>query len=478
MSSEELERSADPDRDTMKQGGKPMAKKVTEGERPCQRKGCTNTIDPALSAAAQYCSASCRTMQSRQKRKEEEEAKRTATVVTSASAMNSDPPPNLSTGTDNPRASDATIPGELTDLLTLLERQHRTAQETFQKVLAGFRSELVELPVFPQASINMDAQLKAHGEREEQLHRDLNEAHEQLRQQQSQLTLRAEQEALLRSELAEAQEQLRQQQSQLTLRAEQEALLRSELAAAHEHNHQQQHQLTLRAEQEALLRSELTAELKAKECELQEVRSQLTAKEGDKPTSVNLDISTTSARFLLDAEKEALQKFEDMTQWCAGIRDSVHRLLPWVSHRAGHVSTWSQSDMASRSYWKHPLVPALGAELAPIARRCVDGCGLSVSKSVNQMLPFAVLSAQVYLSVILSNDRGQRPSDETTLAVVLASIEQAPEFYPPTLLGFAREEPLTVQLATLAAIKLIEQRFSRLYRPQPDSAYVAGRRAE
>ena len=427
-----------------------MAKKVTEGERPCQRKGCTNTIDPALSAAAQYCSASCRTMQSRQKRKEEEEAKRTATVVTSASAMNSDPPPNLSTGTDNPRASDATIPGELTDLLTLLERQHRTAQETFQKVLAGFRSELVELPVFPQASINMDAQLKAHGEREEQLHRDLNEAHEQLRQQ----------------------------QSQLTLRAEQEARLRSELAAAHEHNHQQQHQLTLRAEQEALLRSELTAELKAKECELQEVRSQLTAKEGDKPTSVNLDISTTSARFLLDAEKEALQKFEDMTQWCAGIRDSVHRLLPWVSHRAGHVSTWSQSDMASRSYWKHPLVPALGAELAPIARRCVDGCGLSVSKSVNQMLPFAVLSAQVYLSVILSNDSGQRPSEETTLAVVLASIEQAPEFYPPTLLGFAREEPLTVQLATLAAIKLIEQRFSRLYRPQPDSAYVAGRRAE
>ena len=389
-------------------------------------------------------------MQSRQKRKEEEEAKRTATVVTSASAMNSDPPPNLSTGTDNPRASDATIPGELTDLLTLLERQHRTAQETFQKVLAGFRSELVELPVFPQASINMDAQLKAHGEREEQLHRDLNEAHEQLRQQQSQLTLRAEQEARLRSELAEAQE----------------------------HNHQQQHQLTLRAEQEALLRNELTAELKAKECELQEVRSQLTATEGDKPTSVNPDISTTSARFLLDAEKEALQKFEDMTQWCAGIRDSVHRLLPWVSHRAGHVSTWSQSDMASRSYWKHPLVPALGAELAPIARRCVDGCGLSVSKSVNQMLPFAVLSAQVYLSVILSNDSGQRPSEETTLAVVLASIEQAPEFYPPTLLGFAREEPLTVQLATLAAIKLIEQRFSRLYRPQPDSAYVAGRRAE
>ena len=420
-------------------------------------------------------------MQSRQKRKEEEEAKRTATVVTSASAMNSDPPPNLSTGTDNPRASDATIPGELTDLLTLLERQHRTAQETFQKVLAGFRSELVELvelPVFPQASINMDAQLKAHGEREEQLHRDLNEAHEQLRQQQSQLTLRAEQEARLRSELAEAQEQLRQQQSQLTLRAEQEARLRSELAAAHEHNHQQQHQLTLRAEQEALLRNELTAELKAKECELQEVRSQLTATEGDKPTSVNLDISTTSARFLLDAEKEALQKFEDMTQWCAGIRDSVHRLLPWVSHRAGHVSTWSQSDMASRSYWKHPLVPALGAELAPIARRCVEGCGFSVSKSVNQMLPFAVLAAQVYLSVILSNDRGQRPSDETTLAVVLASIEQAPEFYPPTLLGFAREEPLTVQLATLAAIKLIEQRFSRLYRPQPDSAHVAGRRAE
>ena len=445
-------------------------------------------------------------MQSRQKRKEEEEAKRTATVVTSASAMNSDPPPNLSTGTDNPRASDATIPGELTDLLTLLERQHRTAQETFQKVLAGFRSELVELPVFPQASINMDAQLKAHGEREEQLHRDLNEAHEQLRQQQSQLTLRAEQEARLRSELAEAQEQLRQQQSQLTLRAEQEALLRSELAAAHEHNHQQQHQLTLRAEQEALLRSELaaahehnhqqqhqltlraeqeallrselTAELKAKECELQEVRSQLTATEGDKPTSVNPDISTTSARFLLDAEKEALQKFEDMTQWCAGIRDSVHRLLPWVSHRAGHVSTWSQSDMASRSYWKHPLVPALGAELAPIARRYVEGRGLSVSKSVNQMLPFAVLSAQVYLSVILSNDSGQRPSEETTLAVVLASIEQAPEFYPPTLLGFAREEPLTVQLATLAAIKLIEQRFSRLYRPQPDSAYVAGRRAE
>ena len=417
-------------------------------------------------------------MQSRQKRKEEEEAKRTATVVTSASAMNSDPPPNLSTGTDNPRASDATIPGELTDLLTLLERQHRTAQETFQKVLAGFRSELVELPVFPQASINMDAQLKAHGEREEQLHRDLNEAHEQLRQQQSQLTLRAEQEARLRSELAEAQEQLRQQQSQLTLRAEQEARLRSELAAAHEHNHQQQHQLTLRAEQEALLRNELTAELKAKECELQEVRSQLTATESDKPTSVNPDISTTSARFLLDAEKEALQKFEDMTQWCAGIRDSVHRLLPWVSHRAGHVSTWSQSDMASRSYWKHPLVPALGAELAPIARRCVDGCGLSVSKSVNQMLPFAVLSAQVYLSVILSNDSGQRPSEETTLAVVLASIEQAPEFYPPTLLGFAREEPLTVQLATLAAIKLIEQRFSRLYRPQPDSAYVAGRRAE
>ena len=85
--------------------------------------------------------------------------------------------------------------------------------------------------------------------------------------------------------------------SQLTLRAEQEALLRSELAAAHEHNHQQQHQLTLRAEQEALLRNELTAELKAKECELQEVRSQLTAKEGDKPTSVNPDISTTSARF-------------------------------------------------------------------------------------------------------------------------------------------------------------------------------------
>ncbi len=470
-------------------------------------------------------------MQSRQKRKEEEEAKRTATVVTSASAMNSDPPPNLSTGTENPRASDDTIPGELTELLTLLERQHRTAQETFQKVLAGFRSELVELPVFPQASINMDAQLKAHAEREEQLHRDLNEAHEQLRQQQSlltlraeqeallrselaeaqeqlrqqqslltlraeqeallrselaeaqeqlrqqqsQLTLRAEQEALLRSELAEAQEQLRQQQSQLTLRAEQEALLRSELAAAHEHNHQQQHQLTLRAEQEALLRNELTAELKSKECELQEVRSQLTATEGDKPTSVNLDISTTSARFLLDAEKEALQKFEDMTQWCAGIRDSVHRLLPWVSHQAGHVSTWSQSDMASRSYWKHPLVPALGAELAPIARRCVDGCGLSVSKSVNQMLPFAVLAAQVYLSVILSNDRGQRPSDETTLAVVLASIEQAPEFYPPTLLGFAREEPLTVQLATLAAIKLIEQRFSRLYQPQPDSAYVAGR---
>ena len=399
-----------------------MAKKVTEGERPCQRKGCTNTIDPALSAAAQYCSASCRTMQSRQKRKEEEEAKRTATVVTSASAMNSDPPPNLSTGTDNPRASDATIPGELTDLLTLLERQHRTAQETFQKVLAGFRSELVELPVFPQASINMDAQLKAHGEREEQLHRDLNEAHE--------------------------------------------------------HNRQQQSQLTLVAEQEALLRNELTAELKAKECELQEVRSQLTAKEGDKPTSVNLDISTTSARFLLDAEKEALQKFEDMTQWCAGIRDSVHRLLPWVSHRAGHVSTWSQSNMASKSYWKHPLVPALGAELAPIARRCVDGCGLSVSKSVNQMLPFAVLAAQVYLTVILSNDRGQRPSDETTLAIVLASIEQAPEFYPPTLLGFAREEPLTVQLATLAAIKLIEQRFSRLYQPQPDSAYVAERRAE
>ena len=417
-------------------------------------------------------------MQSRQKRKEEEEAKRTATVVTSASAMNSDPPPNLSTGTDNPRASDATIPGELTDLLTLLERQHRTAQETFQKVLAGFRSELVELPVFPQASINMDAQLKAHGEREEQLHRDLNEAHEQLRQQQSQLTLRAEQEARLRSELAEAQEQLRQQQSQLTLRAEQEARLRSELAAAHEHNHQQQHQLTLRAEQEALLRNELTAELKAKECELQEVRSQLTAKEGDKPTSVNLDIETTSARFLLDAEKEALQQFEDMTQWCAGIRDSIHRLLPWVSRRAGHVSTWSQSNMASPSYWKHPLVPALGAELAPIARRCFEGCGVSVSKSVNQMLPFAVLSAQVYLSVILSNDSGQRPSDETTLAVVLASIEQAPEFYPPTLLGFAREEPLTVQLATLAAIKLIEQRFSRLYRPQPDSAYVAGRRAE
>ncbi len=445
-------------------------------------------------------------MQSRQKRKEEEEAKRTATVVTSASAMNSDPPPNLSTGTENPRASDDTIPSELTELLTLLERQHRTAQETFQKVLAGFRSELVELPVFPQASINMDAQLKAHAEREEQLHRDLNEAQEQLRQQQSLLTLRAEQEARLRSELAEAQEQLRQQQSlltlraeqearlrselaeaqeqlhqqqsQLTLRAEQEALLRNELAAAHEHNHQQQHQLTLRAEQEALLRNELTAELKAKECELQEVRSQLTATEGDKPTSVNLDISTTSARFLLDAEKEALQKFEDMTQWCAGIRDSVHRLLPWVSHRAGHVSTWSQSDMASRSYWKHPLVPALGAELAPIARRCVDGCGLSVSKSVNQMLPFAVLAAQVYLSVILSNDRGQRPSDETTLAVVLASIEQAPEFYPPTLLGFAREEPLTVQLATLAAIKLIEQRFSRLYQPQPDSAYVAERRAE
>ena len=420
-------------------------------------------------------------MQSRQKRKEEEEAKRTATVVTSASAMNSDPPPNLSTGTDNPRASDATIPGELTDLLTLLERQHRTAQETFQKVLAGFRSELVELvelPVFPQASINMDAQLKAHGEREEQLHRDLNEAHEQLRQQQSQLTLRAEQEARLRSELAAAHEHNHQQQHQLTLRAEQEALLRNELAAAHEHNRQQQHQLTLRAEQEALLRNELAAELKAMECELQEVRSQLTAKEGDKPASVNLDISTTSARFLLDAEKEALQKFEDMTQWCAGIRDSVHRLLPWVSHRAGHVSTWSQSDMASRSYWKHPLVPALGAELAPIARRCVDGCGLSVSKSVNQMLPFAVLSAQVYLSVILSNDSGQRPSDETTLAVVLASIEQAPEFYPPTLLGFAREEPLTVQLATLAAIKLIEQRFSRLYQPQPDSAYVAERRAE
>jgi hypothetical protein len=362
--------------------------------------------------------------------------------------------------------------------LTLLERQHRTAQETFQKVLASFHSALAEQPVFPRASVNMDTQITVHAEREEQLHRDLNEAHEHNRQQQSQLTLCAEQEARLRSELAMAHEHNHQQQHQLTLVAEQEALLRNELAEAHEHNRQQQSQLTLVAEQEALLRNELTAELKAKECELQEVRSQLTAKEGDKPTSVNLDISTTSARFLLDAEKEALQQFEDMTQWCAGIRDSVHRLLPLVSHRAGHVSTWSQSNMASKSYWKHPLVPALGAELAPIARRCVDGCGLSVSKSVNQMLPFAVLAAQVYLSVILSNDRGQRPSDETTLAIVLASIEQAPEFYPPTLLGFAREEPLTVQLATLAAIKLIEQRFSRLYQPQSDSAYVAERRAE
>ncbi len=382
-----------------------MAKNVTQGVRPCQRKGCTKMIKETLSAATKYCSPSCRTMQSRQKRRDEEESKRTGRVATSTSDMKSDASPDLSAEAESPQAPDC-------DQLTLATN------------------------------------------REEQLRRELTESQENNRQQQHQLTLSTEREAQLRTELTEAREHLRQQQMQLTIHAEQKARLEADREAANTRL------------------QELTAKWNAQENERQELRQQLTAQEDNKPNSVSLDVAIASAEFLSVAEQEALQKVEHLTQWCDGIHESVHRLLPWVSHRAGPVSTWSQSNPASRSYWKHPLVPALGAALEPIARQHFVGSNFAVSKSVNQLLPFAVLAAQVYLAAILRDDKGHRPSDETTLKVVLASIQQAPELYPPTLLGYAREKPVLVQLATTAAITMIEQKFSRRYQ-QPDAAYAA-----
>lgn len=138
------------------------------------------------------------------------------------------------------------------------------------------------------------------------------------------------------------------------------------------------------------------------------------------------------------------------------------RLLPATLPDAPPMEEWPLESPTERDYWKHWLVPVIWPALSEMTKELPLTSPEQAAMAASEMMPIAVVAAQLYLGTLLQRSQPALPSVTKLSESVISSLRKMPLVYPPNYVEQLSKQPGPLKLATAIALEAIHKRLQSL----------------